>query len=117
MKYRDREQRIIQHQCCLGWFWGEEGDNRHQCLDRSRHSVLRRYPIVPRDRGVNFGSGSELLGVTIEDEVWIAGNMSILEGVKIGRGAIVGAGAVVTKDVEPYAIVVGVPARVLRYRD
>jgi acetyltransferase-like isoleucine patch superfamily enzyme len=52
----------------------------------------------------------------IEDDVWIASRSVVLAGVRIGRGAIVGAGALVTKDVPPYAIVAGVPARVLRYR-
>ncbi|MBC7498177.1 antibiotic acetyltransferase [Candidatus Gracilibacteria bacterium] len=42
--------------------------------------------------------------------------MTILDGVTIGDGAIIGAGSIVTKDVEPYAIAVGVPARVIRYR-
>lgn len=52
----------------------------------------------------------------IEDDVWIGRNAVILPGVRIGRGALVGAGAVVTKDVEPGAIVGGVPARLIRYR-
>lgn len=48
--------------------------------------------------------------VTIQDDVWIGSNAIIMPGVTIGRGAIIGAGAVVTKDVEPFAIVAGVPA-------
>lgn len=54
--------------------------------------------------------------VVIEDDVWIGMNCTILQGVRIGSGAIVGAGSVVTSDVPPRAIVVGTPARVLRYR-
>lgn len=54
--------------------------------------------------------------VTISDDVWIGSNAVILKGVTIGRGAIVGAGAVVTKDVPPYAIVGGNPAKLIRYR-
>lgn len=54
--------------------------------------------------------------VIIEDDVWIGTGVIILKGVKIGRGAIVAAGAVVTKSVPSYAIVGGVPARILRYR-
>lgn len=49
--------------------------------------------------------------VQIADDVWIGFNSTILSGVSIGRGAIVAAGAVVTRDVEPYAIVAGNPAR------
>lgn len=54
--------------------------------------------------------------VVVKDDVWIGMGAMILSGVTIGQGAVVGAGAVVTKDVPPYAIVGGVPARVLRYR-
>lgn len=52
----------------------------------------------------------------IGNDVWIGAHVKILEGIKIGDGAIVAAGSVVTKDVEPYTIVGGVPAKVIRYR-
>ena len=52
----------------------------------------------------------------IGHDVWIGCNSVILAGVKVGIGAVIGAGSVVTKDVPPYAIVVGNPARVLKYR-
>ncbi len=55
-------------------------------------------------------------GVTIADDVWIGGGCQILDGVTIGTGAIIGAGAVVTKDVPPYAIAFGNPAKVHRFR-
>ena len=48
--------------------------------------------------------------------MWLGHNAIVMPGVKIGTGAAVGSGAVVTKDVPPFAIVVGVPARVLRFR-
>jgi acetyltransferase-like isoleucine patch superfamily enzyme len=54
--------------------------------------------------------------ITIEDFVWIGTNALILSGVKIGVGAIVGAGSVVTKEVPPFAIVAGNPARIIKYR-
>lgn len=54
--------------------------------------------------------------VIIGNDVWIGANVNILEGVTIGDGAIVAAGATVTKNVPPYAIVGGVPAKVIRYR-
>jgi acetyltransferase-like isoleucine patch superfamily enzyme len=53
---------------------------------------------------------------TIGCDVWIGCNTVIVAGVWIGHGAVIGAGAVVTKDVPPYAIVVGNPARIIRYR-
>lgn len=55
--------------------------------------------------------------VVIEDDVWIGLNAVILQGVTLGRGAIIGAGAVVTRDVPPWSIAVGVPARVKGRRD
>jgi acetyltransferase-like isoleucine patch superfamily enzyme len=56
------------------------------------------------------------LPLTIGNDVWIGDNAVIMGGVTIGDGAVIGAGAVVTKDVEPYQIVGGVPAKHLRYR-
>lgn len=54
--------------------------------------------------------------IVIADDVWIGQNVTILSGVHIGQGAIIAAGAVVTKDVPPYAIVGGVPATIIKYR-
>ncbi len=54
--------------------------------------------------------------VVIENDVWVGTGAIILKGVRIGRGAIVAAGAVVTRDVPPYSIAGGVPARVIRFR-
>lgn len=54
--------------------------------------------------------------VVIEDDVWVGANAVILPGVTLHRGAIVGANAVVTKDVPAYAIVGGVPAKLIKYR-
>ena len=59
----------------------------------------------------------EHLPILIEDFVWIGVNAVVLKGVTIGRGAVVAAGAVVTKDVEPYSIVGGVPAIVIGHRN
>lgn len=55
--------------------------------------------------------------VIIEDDVWIGASATILPGVKIGRGAIIGAGAIVTKSVDPYTVVAGIPAKVIRVLD
>ncbi len=54
--------------------------------------------------------------MTIGHDVWIGHGAVVMPGVTVGTGAIIGAGAVVTKDVEPYTIVAGVPARVIRRR-
>lgn len=59
---------------------------------------------------------TELKGTVIGSDVWVGCNSVILMGVTVGHGAVIGAGAVVTKDVPPYAIVAGVPAQVIKYR-
>lgn len=55
--------------------------------------------------------------VDVEDEAWIGARATILPGVRIGRGAVIAAGAVVTRDVPAMAVVAGIPARILKYRD
>lgn len=54
--------------------------------------------------------------VTIEDDVWIGRSVIVLPGLTVGKGSIIGAGAVVTKNVEPYSIVGGIPAKLIRKR-
>lgn len=68
------------------------------------HENMNKAPIVAKP-------------INIKDGVWIASNTVILPGVTLGEGSVVGAGAVVTKDVPPYAIVVGSPAKILKYRN
>ncbi|HET6224939.1 MAG TPA: CatB-related O-acetyltransferase [Bacteroidia bacterium] len=65
---------------------------------------------------VDKNSFDEFPHTYIGNDVWVGNNVIIKYGVKIGDGAIIGAGAVVTKDVEPYSIVGGVPAKLIRYR-
>lgn len=86
--------------------------------------------ICPRQYFRNFKNWSGITGKNVEvcsfsgeakmteigNDVWIGDHAVIMGGVKIGDGAIVAAGAVVTKDVPPYAIVGGVPAKVIKYR-
>ena len=63
----------------------------------------------PRNQG-----WEEAIPVTIEDNVWLGGSAILLPGVRVGRNAVVGAGAVVTHDVPPDTVVAGNPARVIR---
>lgn len=64
-----------------------------------------------RDQGHSTGE------ITIEDDIWLGANVSVLGGVRIGRGAVVAAGAVVTKDVASFSVVGGVPARLIKMRE
>jgi acetyltransferase-like isoleucine patch superfamily enzyme len=78
--------------------------------------------IIPSNH--NFGDtevpihkqGVSSEGITIEDDVWLGANVTILDGVTVGRGSIAAAGAVVTQHVEPFSIVGGVPARLIKKR-
>lgn len=86
--------------------------------DSSRVST---YPFHEAFEGMQGGSvnnypESNHYQIVIGNDVWIGADVTLLGGVKIGNGAVIGAGAVVAKDVPPYAVVVGNPARVIKYR-
>ena len=66
---------------------------------------------------IPYGDGYIYKTVTIEDNVWFGNRVIITGDITIGEGAIIAAGAVVCKDVPPYAIVGGNPAKVIKYRD
>ena len=70
-----------------------------------------RDPTIPIKQ-----QGARTEGITIEDDVWLGAHVVVLDGVRIGRGAVVGAGSVVREDVPPYSVVVGVPAAVVGKR-
>ena len=76
---------------------------------------ISTYPFKVLSFGKAREAGSKG-DIVVKDDVWIGDGAIICSGVKIGQGAIVAAGAVVTKDVEPYAIVGGNPAGVIKYR-
>ncbi len=70
----------------------------------------RNWSIVDKDHLAQFSP------TKIGNDVWIGVRAAVKDGINIGDGAIIGAGAIVTKDVPPYAIYVGVPAKLMRYR-
>ena len=73
--------------------------------------------VIPKNhKELITASGIESEPVIIEDDVWIAANVSILKGVKIGKGSVIGANSVVTKDIPPYSIAAGCPAKVIKKR-
>ncbi|MBO8230530.1 transferase [Prochlorococcus marinus str. MU1404] len=78
---------------------------------RSNNHCFEDIKIPIKEQGMEYGD------IFIEDDVWISSNSVILPNCKIGKGSIIGAGAVVTKNVESYSIVVGVPAKQIRKRD
>jgi virginiamycin A acetyltransferase len=71
-----------------------------------------RWPEAEGLEGVLGGKGD----VTIGNDVWVGSNVIIMSGVTIGDGAVIGAGSVVTSDIEPYTIVAGNPAKVIKKR-
>lgn len=77
-------------------------------------NLISTYPF--KDYFFNGISAISKGDIILDDDVWIGYNVTILSGVHIGQGAIVAAGAVVTKDVPPYAIMGGVPAKIVKYR-
>ena len=68
--------------------------------------------IPMKDQGMK----NENTPIIIEDDVWLGYGVIVLKNVQIGKGAIVGAGSVVTRDIPPFAIAVGNPAKVVKYR-
>lgn len=83
-----------------------------ECIIYARNHAHERIDIPMIDQGFENEKP-----VTIEDDVWIGGRVTILPGVTVHQGAILGAGSVVTKDVPPYAIVGGNPAEIIRFRN
>jgi acetyltransferase-like isoleucine patch superfamily enzyme len=68
-------------------------------------------------KAIPFDNVNIVSDIIIEEGVWVGDSVTILPGVHIGKGAVIGANSVVTKDVLPYAICVGNPARIIKYRN
>jgi len=81
----------------------------HTCIVSSNHTIPGKAILIR-------SQGDILLPVKIGSDVWIGANVTILGGVTIGDGCVVAAGSVVTRDIPPYAIAMGAPARVTNYR-
>lgn len=92
----------------------------YSCLSGPGHVKIGRDCMIASMAGIYANQhhhvGASEKGITIEDKCWIGSGAKILDGVTIGYGSAIGAGAVVTKDIPPYSVAVGVPAKVLENR-
>ena len=107
---------FINHSCELEAVGGPITIGNYVLLASGVKLLTLKREYTDSQRPIYFQKHITNQHITIEDDVWIGTNAVILPNVTIGRGAIVGAGAVVSKDVEPYAIVGGIPAKTIKYR-
>lgn len=63
-----------------------------------------------------YKQGLTYKGIKIEDDVWLGAGVKVLDGVTIGKGSVIGAGSVITKNLDPYGVYVGVPAKLIKKR-
>ena len=78
--------------------------------------TISSFPFKVKVLGTDLYEATSKGNIVVDDDVWIGQNTTILSGVHIGQGAVVAAGSVVNKDVPPYAIVGGVPAKLIKNR-
>lgn len=78
--------------------------------------TISAFPYVPRVGNFVKEPEQRIARVKIGNDVWVGTHVVIMPGIRIGNGAIIGAGSIVTKDVPDYAIVAGVPAKIIKYR-
>ena len=87
------------------------------CLIASHSSICaHNYNFRETNKKIRE-QGFNCKGITIEDDCWLGSGVRVVDGVTIGKGSVIGAGAVVTKDILPYSIAVGVPAQVISKGD
>jgi acetyltransferase-like isoleucine patch superfamily enzyme len=99
----------------IGWFCSIADEVRFILGGEHRQDALMTYPMMVK-LGDHYRESECKGGITVKDDVWIGIGATILSGVTVGQGAVVGACAVVSKNVPDYAVVVGNPARVVKYR-
>ena len=96
---------------------GEVHIGRDVLMGRDFIAVTRNHGFRDKSRTIREQGYENDAPIYIGNDVWIGHRVIVLPGVHIGNGAVIGAGAVVTKDVPDYAIVGGNPARVIKYRE
>ncbi len=126
---------FIAHRCTLRGHGGKIFIGEHVHISRNSYingagdveigkDTLFGPNVVIASGGHNFEDlnlpirlqGDEKAKIRIENDVWLGANVCVMPGVFIGKGAVVGAGAVVTKDLPPYSVAAGVPAKIIRNR-
>lgn len=92
--------------------------NIHDNISHPLNSIKRHEDYVHiKEKGFQVNVDLREAEIVIEDDVWIGFNSTILKGVKIGKGAIIGACSLITSDVPPYTIIVGNPQRIIKHTD
>ena len=87
-----------------------------QCLISSHCGIYGNNHVFDDPNAYIRKQGFTCKGIVIEDDCWLGTGVRVLDGVTVGYGSVIGAGAVVTKDIPPYSIAVGIPARVIGQR-
>jgi acetyltransferase-like isoleucine patch superfamily enzyme len=86
------------------------------CLIASQSGLYANNHVFKDSTKLIKEQGHTYKGIVIEDDCWLGNGVRVLDGVTIGCGSVIGAGAVVTKDIPPYSVAVGVPAKVVDQR-
>ena len=84
--------------------------------NHNMENVCMQYSFYRKNFNINLAKKDTIIKTIIENDVWIGDNVMIMPGIRIGTGAVLAAGAIVTKNVEPYSIVGGNPAKLIRKR-
>lgn len=94
----------------------EKAISLHPAFYSKKNSVRLSFWVQEDIKERRYADDNGVYSVEIGNDVWVGYGALIMAGIKIGDGAVIAAGAVVTRDIPPYAIVAGVPAKVIRFR-
>ena len=110
------ENTHVQPGCNLNGYVGEVRIGRKVMVSAGCAFTPYQHKLDDLSRPMSVQALTSKGDIVVEDGAWLGMGVKVMDGVRIGRGAVVGANAVVTKDIPPYSIAVGVPARVIRKR-